>query len=422
MNFPTPEQLSERWSPVLDHPELEKIGDTHRRQVTAVLLENQERALKEEKQQLQEVSGVANAAGYDPVLIGLVRRAMPQLIAYDLCGVQPMTMPSGLVFAMTSRYTNAAGAEALFDEADSAFSGTGTQAGTNPVDSGDDGLDPWASNAPGNFAPGTGMATATAESVNPAEMSFKIEKSTVTANSRALKAEYTVELAQDLKSVHGLDAEAELSNILANEIIAEINREIVRKIYTIAKTGAQNCTTAGTFDLDVDANGRWSVERFKGLIFQIEREANRIAQTTRRGKGNFLLCSSDVASALAMGGKLDYTPALSTNLNVDEASTTFAGTLNGKLKVYVDPYMANGSNSQFAVVGYKGSSPFDAGMFYCPYVPLSLMRAVDPTTFQPKIGFKTRYGTIQHPLSGNPANFAAQTNSYYRLFRCTNIG
>lgn len=431
MDFPSPQVLEEKWSPVLQHADLPEIKDAYRRQVTAVLLENQQKSLAEEKQMLAEAGSVAaNAATYDPVLIGLVRRAMPQLIAYDICGVQPMTMPSGLVFALTSRYTNAAGREALFNEANPGFSGAYSSSagdtsavGTSPTADGSaegEGLTPW--DADGGFTAPGAMSTATAEAVNPAEMSFKIEKSTVTAQSRALKAEYTVELQQDLKSVHGLNAEDELSNILSNEIIAEINREIVRKIYTISQNGSQNTTTPGTFDLDVDANGRWSVERFKGLLFQIEREANRIAQTTRRGRGNFILCSSDVASALAMAGVLDYAPALDTGLNVDEASTTFAGVLNKKYKVYVDPYLANGSTAQFMTVGYKGSSAFDAGMFYCPYIPLSLMRAVDPTTFQPKIGFKTRYGLIQHPLSGNPANFNRNTNYFYRTSRVTNIG
>lgn len=434
MEFPTPQALEEKWSPVLQHADLPEIKDAHRRQVTAVLLENQQKSLAEEKQTLMEAGSVAaNAANYDPVLIGLVRRAMPQLIAYDICGVQPMTMPSGLVFALTSRYTNAAGAEALFNEAGAGASsktsgeyttnaGDKPQVGDSPVADGageGQGLSPWDAN--GGFTAYGGMATSVAEAVNPAEMSFKIEKSTVTAQSRALKAEYTVELQQDLKSVHGLDAEGELSNILSNEIIAEINREIIRKIYVTSKVGAQNTTSAGTYDLDVDANGRWSVERFKGLLFQIEREANRIAQTTRRGRGNFILCSSDVASALAMAGVLDYAPALSTDLNVDEASTTFAGVLNKKYKVYVDPYLANGSTAQFATVGYKGTSAFDAGMFYCPYVPLSLMRAVDPTTFQPKIGFKTRYGLIQHPLAADPTGFGANTNNFYRSFRINNL-
>lgn len=431
------EQLLEKWSPVLDHPDLAKIENPYRKAVTAVLLENQERAVAEERQVLNEAipsSATGNVQNYDPVLIGLVRRAMPQLIAYDICGVQPMTMPTGLVFALTSRYTNAAGAEALFNEADANFSATRTAAaGTNPV-GGTDGLDPWDGTQGFTGAAGSDGARpltgvdgtdpqnwGATDGLTMNTMSFKIEKHTATAKSRALKAEYTIELQQDLKAVHGLDAEGELSNILSNEIIAEINREIVRTMYKIAKTGSQGTTTAGTYDLDVDSNGRWSVERFKGMLFQVEKEANRIAQTTRRGRGNFILCSADVASALAMAGKLDYAPALSTNLNVDEASTTFAGVLNGKYKVYVDPYMANGAADQFMMVGYRGTSPFDAGLFYCPYVPLQLMRAVDPATFQPKIGFKTRYAVISHPLSGDAATLAAQSNFYFRLSRVQNL-
>jgi hypothetical protein len=353
---------------------------------------------------------------------------MPQLIAYDICGVQPMTMPTGLIFALTSRYTNAAGAEALFNEALPQFSGaalTGGDAfsgqGVSPT-AASGGVDPWDSTQTNQvFNPGA-MATTDAEGVNPAEMSFKIEKKSVTAKSRALKAEYTIELAQDLKSVHGLDAEGELSNILSNEILAEINREVVRTIYKIAQTGAQLTSVPGTFDLDVDANGRWSVERFKGLMFQIEREANRIAQTTRRGRGNFILCSADVASALSMTGTLDTGAALNGgSLNVDETSTTFAGVLNGKYKVYIDPYLANGSADQFCVVGYKGTSPFDAGLFYAPYVPMQLLRAVDPTTFQPKIGFKTRYGLVSHPLGGDGETMAAKSNVFYRIFKVANI-
>jgi len=352
----------------------------------------------------------ANMAGYDPVLIALVRRAAPQLIAYDIAGVQPMTQPTGLIFAMKSKYTSQAGAEALFNEADTDFSGTGTHAGSNPVD--------------GTYTTGTGITTANAEDLGGAtafnQMAFSIEKTTVTAQTRALKAEYTVELAQDLKAVHGLDAEGELSNILSSEIQAEINREVVRTVYAAAKVGAEvNTATAGTFDMDVDSNGRWSVEKFKGLMFQIEREANAIAQTTRRGRGNFIICSSDVASALAMAGVLDYTPALAGNngLNVDESSTTFAGVLNGKYKVYVDPYSANQSASQFFVVGYKGSSAFDAGLFYCPYVPLQMVRAVDPSTFQPKIGFKTRYGMVANPFT----SLSSGTNIYYRKVKVTNL-
>ena len=415
--------LLKKWSPVLNHEGVAPIKDAYRKEVTAVLLENQERSLSEEKAALFEATH-ANAAGampdssgvakFDPVLISLVRRSAPQMIAYDVCGVQPMTQPTGLIFAMKSRYTSQDGTEALYNEADTDFSGTGTHAGSNPVQ--------------GTYTTGAGVSTTTAEGFGDttalAQMAFSIEKTSVTAKTRALKAEYTVELAQDLKSVHGLDAEGELSNILSTEILAEINREVIRTIYTNAKAGAQVGTaTAGTFDLDVDSNGRWSVEKFKGLLFQIEREANVIAQQTRRGKGNFIITSSDVASALAMAGVLDYAPALSTNLNVDEASTTFAGVLNGRYKVFVDPYSSNSAASQYFVVGYKGSSAFDAGIFYCPYVPLQLVRAVDPSTFQPKIGFKTRYGMVSNPfiqLDGT-GNLVANENYYYRRTKVTNL-
>jgi hypothetical protein len=357
-------------------------------------------------------------AGFDPVLISLVRRAMPQMIAYDICGVQPMTQPTGLIFAMKSRYTNQAGDEALFNEADTDFAGDGAHAGSNPVD--------------GSYTTGTGITTAEAERLGQGatgdgtfgEMAFSIERTSVTAKTRALKAEYSVELAQDLKAVHGLDAEGELSTILSTEILQEINREVVRNVYRSAKTGAAvGTTTAGTFDLDTDSNGRWSVEKFKGLLFQVEREANAIAQQTRRGRGNFILCSSDVASALAMAGVLDYAPALSTSLNVDEASTTFAGVLNGKYKVYIDPYSANQSASQYFVVGYKGTSAFDAGLFYCPYVPLQMVRAIDPNSFQPKIGFKTRYGMVSNPfvaLDGS-GDLVAGENYYYRKVKVANL-
>ena len=417
--------LMEKWSPILEHEGVAPIKDTYRKEVTAVLLENQETAIKEEKQAMFEAVHVNDAAAlpdtggvakFDPVLISLVRRSAPQMIAYDICGVQPMTQPTGLIFAMKARYSAQNGTEALFNEADSDFSGTGTHAGSNPVD--------------GTYTTGTGMATADAENLGGSgggtfqEMAFSIEKTSVTAKSRALKAEYTIELAQDLKSVHGLDAEGELSNILSTEILSEINREVIRTVYKTAKPGAQTGTaTSGTFDLDVDASGRWSVEKFKGLLFQIEREANAVAQQTRRGKANFIICSSDVASALAMAGVLDYAPALSTNLNVDEASTTFAGVLNGRYKVYVDPYSANGAASQYFVVGYKGTSAFDAGLFYCPYVPLQLVRAVDPSTFQPKIGFKTRYGFTANPfiqLDGS-GDLVADENYYYRRVKVTNL-
>jgi hypothetical protein len=409
------ESQMEKWAPVLDHPELPQIKDAHRRNVTAVILENQEKALRQEKVALHESeNAVANADNYDPVLISLVRRALPNLMAYDVCGVQPMTGPTGLIFAMKSHYTSKAGTEAIFNEADTDFSGTGTHAGSNPVD--------------GTYTTGTGMATATGEAVDPAEMAFSIEKTSVTAKTRALKAEYTIELAQDLKAIHGLDAESELSNILSQEILAEINREVIRTIYKVAKPGSASTATAGTFDLDVDSNGRWSVERFKGLLFNIERDANVIAQETRRGKGNFIVCSSDVASALAMAGVLDYAPALNTDLNVDDTGNTFAGVLNGRYKVYIDPYSANtGAASQFYTVGYKGTSAYDAGIFYCPYVPLQQVRAIDPADFQPKIGFKTRYGMVANPFvtqadgTTDAATFTADRNQYYRSVKVTNL-
>lgn len=429
-----------KWEPVLDDETTGKITSQHRRNVTAIVMENTIREQAKGNEALMEAvpsSNTSNVSNYDPVIVGLLRRAMPQLIAFDFCGVQPMTMPTGLVFAARNRYTSKTGAEALFNEADSKFStGTGTQAGTNPVDA-TTGLDPW-DQSPG-FTHGTGVSTAAGEDFGGAttlnQMTFTIEKHTVTAVERGLQAGYTVELAQDLKAVHGLDAEAELSNLLTNQVIAEMNREVVRTMYKVASTGCQvNTATAGTFDLDVDANGRWSVERFKGLIFQIEREANRIAQTTRLGRGNVIMCSADVASALAMAGKLDYTPALSTDLTVDDSSTTFAGVLNGKYKVYVDPYMANGDANQYCVVGYKGNDLGRAGMFYCPYVPLTMHKAIDPATFQPKIAFKTRYAIAGNPLNGNnyadqDANptsqaafsLAAKSNAFYRMFRITNI-
>ena len=415
------EEIQKKWSPVLDHPDLGEIKDSYRKAVTAVVLENQEKALAEEKNITEAVhaNNMSSAVDtYDPILISLVRRALPNLMAYDVCGVQPMTGPTGLIFAMKSHYTSQTGTEALFNEADTDFAGTGTHAGSNPVD--------------GTYTTGTGVTRDNAElfgdTVTLNQMAFSIEKTTVTAKSRALKAEYTVELAQDLKAVHGLDAESELSNILSQEILAEINREVIRTIYKVSKTGAASTASAGTFDLDVDSNGRWSVERFKGLLFNIERDANVIAQDTRRGKGNFIICSSDVASALSMAGVLDYTPALDTNLNVDDTGNTFAGTLNGRYKVYVDPYSANtGAASQFYVCGYKGTSPYDAGLFYCPYVPLQMVRAIDPSTFQPKIGFKTRYGMIANPFvvdgSGNTDGdtFTADRNQYYRSVKVTNL-
>ena len=436
------ENLQEKWQPVLEHPDLPKIEDAYKRAVTTVILENQEKSVREDRSFMAEAAPT-NATGssvdnFDPVLISLVRRAMPNLIAYDICGVQPMTGPTGLIFAMKSRFGSQAGAEALFNEADSDFSsrdaagGSGSpdaQAGTNPATLND-------SPSAGTYTTGSGMTTAQAETLGDgsdefAEMAFSIDKVTVTAKSRALKAEYTMELAQDLKAIHGLDAETELANILSSEILAEINREVVRTIYSHAKAGAQvNTTTAGIFDLDTDSNGRWSVEKFKGLLFQLERDANAIGQLTRRGKGNIIICSADVASALQMSGVLDYAPSLATNLNVDDTGNTFAGVLNGKFKVYVDPYAANISASQYYVVGYKGTSPYDSGLFYCPYVPLQMVRAVGQDSFQPKIGFKTRYGMVQNPfatsngtgaLDNSGAVAAGEQNLYYRRVKITNI-
>ena len=424
--------LVNKWKEVLDHPDLNPISDNYRKQVTAILLENQERAVAEQGRILREdaapfptnvadagnLGTAATGGAFDPILISLVRRAMPQLMAYDVCGVQPMNMPTGLIFAMKSRFAATddltSSTEALYIKPDSsnentAFSGTGVHNGTDPF------------GATG-FNTGSGISTATAEDLTPAEMGFTIEKVTVTAKTRALKSEYSIELAQDLKAVHGLDAESELSNILSAEIMFEMNREIVRTIMDIAKNGAQKgTTTAGTFDLDTDSDGRWSVERFKGLMFQADRDANFIAKDTRRGKGNFLLVSSDVASALAMAGKLDYAPAMKTDLNVDEAQDTFCGILNGQYRVYVDPYFASTTND-LMIVGYKGKSPYDAGMFFCPYVPLLQVRAVDPNTFQPKIGFKTRYGLVGNPFFGTAAGgLDAGTNGYYRKIKVKNL-
>lgn len=428
------EQLQQKWAPILEHGDLPEIKDSYKKAVTAIVLENQERALREERQALFEtgnVSGItavgtdpAGLAKYDPILIGLVRRALPNLMAYDVCGVQPMTGPTGLIFSMRSRYGSREGAEALFNEADTDFSGTGTHAGANPVD--------------GSYTTGVPMGTDAAEALGTqgggsfGEMAFTIEKTSVVAKTRALKAGYTVELAQDLKSVHGIDAETELSNILSNEILFEMNREVIRTIYSIAQQGAATGTTAtaGTFDLDVDSNGRWSVERFKGLLFQIERDCNHIAQTTRRGKGNFLITSSDVASALQMAGVLDYAPALqamSAGLNVDDTGNTYVGNI-GKIKVYIDPYSANlGAANQYYIAGYKGTSAYDAGLFYCPYVPLQMVRAIDPNSFQPRIAFKTRYGLVANPFvlkaDGTPDGDAltANRNQYFRRVKVTNL-
>lgn len=427
------EQLQEKWKPILEHGELPAIKDAHKLAVTTVLLENQEKALRDERAALFEdapgnnIAATAGIDKYDPILIGLVRRAMPNLMAYDVCGVQPMTGPTGLIFAMRSLYGTERGnaqtrVEALFNEADTDFSGTGTHDGSNPMS--------------GNYTTGKANVTAWAEALGSnnggtfGEMSFAIDKTTVTAKSRALKAEYTVELAQDLKAVHGLDAESELSNILSQEIMFEINREVMRTIYGVAKLGSAATNTPGTFDLDIDSNGRWSVERFKGLLFNIERDANHIGQDTRRGKGNFIVCSADVASALSMAGVLDYNPALQqqNQINVDDTGNTFAGILNGRIRVYIDPYSANlGATTQFYMVGYKGATPYDAGVFYCPYVPLQMVRAVDPNTFQPKIGFKTRYGMIANPYVvqangvNDADNFTARRNHYYRISKVSNL-
>ena len=470
------EALVEKWAPLLDYDGLDPIKDNHRRMVTAVLLENQEQTQREEREFLSEqptvTTGSSGAtagfsagataggpvAGFDPVLISLIRRSMPNLVAYDLAGVQPMSGPTGLIFAMRSRFTNQSGTEALFNEPDTAFSaqhpdggndisagytqnegsltgaavGFGTTGGnlghqtTNPA-----ALNPESNANQAAFTVGRGMDTEDAEALGESgqlfnEMAFSIEKVTVTAKSRALKAEYSLELAQDLKAIHGLNAEAELANILSTEILAEINREVIRTIYKVAESGAQtNVATAGAFDLDTDSNGRWSVEKFKGLIFQIERDANAIAQRTRRGKGNMILCSADVASALTMAGVLDYTPALNANLNVDDTGNTFAGVLQGKYRVYIDPFAANLAADQYYVVGYKGASPYDAGLFYCPYVPLQMVRAVGQDTFQPKIGFKTRYGMVANPFAEGTTQglggLLANQNRYYRRVAVKNL-
>ena len=458
---PNSEVLQEKWAPILNHEGSSKIEDSHRRMVTAQLLENQEKFLAEQNQFLNEAAPT-NSTGssidnFDPVLISLIRRSMPNLVAYDLAGVQPMSGPTGLIFAMRSRYTNQSGTEAFFNEADTHFSSE--NAGNSPITSGDytggtDGnkttgfgtaqsgsnpsvLNPDSGNDTddsdqSSYSVGQGMSTANAEALGDGdtnqfnEMAFSIEKVTVTAKSRALKAEYSLELAQDLKAIHGLNAEAELSNILSTEILAEINREVIRTIYKAARPGAQaNTAIQGQFDLDVDSNGRWSVEKFKGLLFQIERDANAIAQETRRGKGNIILCSADVASALTMAGVLDYTPALNANLNVDDTGNTFAGVLQGKYRVYIDPYSANVAANQYYVAGYKGTSPYDAGLFYCPYVPLQMVRAVGQDTFQPKIGFKTRYGLVSNPFAeGTTAalgGITANDNRYYRRVTVKNL-
>jgi hypothetical protein len=436
------EQLQTKWASVLDHADLPAITDNYRKAVTAVILENQFQEMQKAGSILNEATptnsagtggfgGTATAggpvAGFDPILISLVRRSLPNLIAYDVCGVQPMTGPTGLIFAMRTMYgtdrVSGSGTEAFFDEANSAWSGTGTQAALAVGAS---------SNTTQTFAqdgtPGAAMATAAAENLTFQEMGFSIEKVTVTAKTRALKAEYSLELAQDLKAVHGLDAETELSNILSSEILAEINREVVRTIYGVAKVGCQVGTTqVGTFDLDTDSNGRWMVEKVKGLAFQIEREANTISKTTRRGKGNVMIVSSDVASALAMAGILDYQSALQgqVSLTVDDTGNTFAGTLFGRIKVYIDPYAPVSSAREFAVLGYKGSNAYDSGLFYCPYVPLQMVRAVDTNNFQPKIGFKTRYGLVANPFAGGTTQgsgaLTANSNFYYRSFKIANL-
>ena len=474
------ESLQEKWKPLLNYEGLDEIKDPHRKAVTAVLLENQEKFLREESSfssngMLMEQPTVNTnsgstagfsagastpVAGFDPVLISLIRRSMPNLVAYDLAGVQPMNGPTGLIFAMRSRKGSQTGEETFLDEVDTAFSaqhpdggndisagytqneggltgaavGFGTTGGnlghqtTNPA-----ALNPESNANQAAFTVGRGMDTEDAEALGESgqlfnEMAFSIEKVTVTAKSRALKAEYSLELAQDLKAIHGLNAEAELANILSTEILAEINREVIRTIYKVAESGAQtNVATAGAFDLDTDSNGRWSVEKFKGLIFQIERDANAIAQRTRRGKGNMILCSADVASALTMAGVLDYTPALNANLNVDDTGNTFAGVLQGKYRVYIDPFAANLAADQYYVVGYKGASPYDAGLFYCPYVPLQMVRAVGQDTFQPKIGFKTRYGMVANPFAEGDATsqglgrLAINKNRYYRRVKVSNL-
>jgi hypothetical protein len=469
------EHLQEKWAPLLDYQGLDAIQDSHRRMVTAILLENQENAQREERAFLSEAvptmntnsgggsaagfsygaSAAGPVAGFDPILISLIRRSMPNLVAYDLAGVQPMNAPVGLIFALRSRYKGPNGNETFFNEVDTGFSGQNAGFGlTSFTGYGHDGAPAGADNVgfgttgqtgsnPGLLAPagseaytvGQGMKTSEAESLGSNladsstffnEMGISIERVSVTAKSRALKAEYSLELAQDLKAIHGLNAEAELANILSSEILAEINREVIRTIMMIAEPGAQNnVATPGIFDLDVDSNGRWSVEKFKGLIFQIERDANQIAQRTRRGKGNMILCSADIASALSHAGILDYTPALNANLQVDDTGNTFAGVLQGKYKVYIDPYAANNSSNQFYVAGYKGSNPYDAGLFYCPYVPLQMVRAVGEQSFQPKIGFKTRYGIVANPFAEGTdqglGRLAKNSNRYYRRVLVKNL-
>lgn len=420
------EEVKQKWSPVLEHEDMPSIEDPYKKAVTAILLENQEKAIREENALTEAAPtnnyGDGNIKAYDPILISLIRRAMPQIMAYDLCGVQPLSGPTGLIFAMKSHYNNMTGEEALHNEADTSHTGIGTHANTDPFAT--------------DYESGEAMSTARAEALggpeanDPSfnEMGFSIDKVTVTAKSRALKAEYTTELAQDLKAVHGLDAESELSNILSTEILAEMNREVIRTIYTSAQLGAQTGTaTQGIFDLDVDANGRWSVEKFKGLMFHIEREANAIARLTRRGKANIVMCSSDVASALSMAGVLDTSSAQTGkstgHMNVDDTGNTFAGTINGRMKVFIDPYFDSAGKYELFCVGYRGTSPYDAGMFYCPYVPLQMVRAVGEQTFQPKIGFKTRYGMVANPFAtdAEDGKITARTNKYYKIVRIDNL-
>jgi hypothetical protein len=435
------ENLQTKWESVLDHPDLPAIKDPYRKAVTAVILENQAQEMVKAGAILNETAPVNSVgtggfgggaapggpvAGFDPILISLVRRSLPNLIAYDVCGVQPMTGPTGLIFAMRSTYATqnvtAGATEAFYNEANTGFAGDKSTPQSLVVGHAA------ANTFVGNPASAVAMTTTVAEDLTFNEMAFSIEKVTVTAKTRALKAEYSLELAQDLKAVHGLDAETELANILSAEILAEINREVVRTIYQTAKTGCQvGTTTAGQFDLDTDSNGRWMVEKVKGLAFQIEREANAIAKTTRRGKGNIMICSSDVASALAMAGLLDYQSALASqvNLTVDDTGNTFAGTMFGRVKVYIDPYAQTNATREFAVVGYKGTNAYDAGLFYCPYVPLQMVRAVDTGNFQPKIGFKTRYGLVANPFAEGTGQglgaLSAQTNFYYRAFKIANL-
>jgi len=441
------EQLQTKWAGVLDHPDMPAIKDPYRKAVTAVVLENQAVEMAKSAGMLTEAGSPTNfagtggfggsaaaggpVAGFDPILISLVRRSLPNLIAYDICGVQPMTGPTGLIFAMRTKYASQGGTEAFYNEANTGFAGANGQGAQTALSTGTPPTETFTSNAAAIAAMTTGSAEALGDGAAGntfQEMAFSIEKVTVTAKTRALKAEYSIELAQDLKAVHGLDAETELANILSTEILAEINREVIRTIYGTAKLGAQvGTTTRGKFDLDTDSNGRWMVEKIKGLAFQIEREANTIAKTTRRGKGNILIVSSDVASAFAMAGLLDYNSALNSqiNLTVDDTGNTFAGTMFGRIKVYIDPYAQTSSTNEFAVVGFKGTNAYDAGLFYCPYVPLQMVRAVDTGTFQPKIGFKTRYGLVANPFAEGTSQglgaLTVQSNNYYRSFVVANI-